>query len=236
MYLSAHRSASSEIKKDVLLPFVCDPRFPPDTLFVLAEGDFRFYEADCLGDECGVWPASTVKKEVGDSLRRAREEVAGAPASSSTTAAAADAAGAARSSGPEGPVADRGLQEGAGLGAEASAPPPQLAREQEDGPDLLTVLRTPRGKGRGGAESQTPPAVTSETQSRPRLFRESQPPPRSSASGAEPDASPRSESTRSFFGLSPDLPLCKPSMEVLDIVHIASTANRMRKGNFIWYA
>ena len=36
----------TENMKDIGFHFMMDPSFPPDTLFIVAEADFRFYEAD----------------------------------------------------------------------------------------------------------------------------------------------------------------------------------------------
>ena len=37
--------------EDVGFPYMMDARHSPDTLFLLADSDFRFFEADCFGDE-----------------------------------------------------------------------------------------------------------------------------------------------------------------------------------------
>ncbi len=37
--------------EDVGFPYMMDARHYPDTLFLLAGSDFRFFESDCFGDE-----------------------------------------------------------------------------------------------------------------------------------------------------------------------------------------
>ena len=36
--------------QDILIPYMCDPRHLPDTLFIVLEEDFRVYKADCTLD------------------------------------------------------------------------------------------------------------------------------------------------------------------------------------------
>ena len=36
---------------DVGFPYMMDARHSPDTLFLLADSDFRLFESDCLGDD-----------------------------------------------------------------------------------------------------------------------------------------------------------------------------------------
>ena len=38
----------------VALPYMMDPVHPDDTLFIVAEGDFRFYRADCEGEQANM--------------------------------------------------------------------------------------------------------------------------------------------------------------------------------------
>ena len=43
-------SAAPLLSQDVMLPYMADTNHCPDTLFLIAESDFRFYSADC-GDQ-----------------------------------------------------------------------------------------------------------------------------------------------------------------------------------------
>ena len=73
--------------EDVGFPYMMDARRSPDTLFLLADSDFRFFECDCFGDECLL---------IGSHRTAQRPDAAGEPQA---------AAGASRPAVPMEPIA-----------------------------------------------------------------------------------------------------------------------------------
>ena len=61
---------SHQLSQDIGFPFMLDPRFPEDTLFLTFEQDFRWYERDCL----------PVKEWLPACLCLAKDELEGGPA------------------------------------------------------------------------------------------------------------------------------------------------------------
>ena len=51
-FLLSAMSVAALLSQDTLLPYMADANHCPDTLFLIAESDFRFYSADC-GDHVG---------------------------------------------------------------------------------------------------------------------------------------------------------------------------------------
>lgn len=220
--------------QDILLPFVLDPRFPPDTFFLLAEGDFRFYEKDCLGEVGDRWPEIGAP-QVAERLQRAVAAggvgvAMGPPTSRGTDAAPSSVAGSSTD------APGRQLKRPELVFAPGGPPQSQRTGSQEAGTDLLAVLQTTTATRSSQAPPTAMPVAQPESQAPPVLLPESQTPPCLQPPDDAETKSLSCDSGRTFFGFAADMPDCWPSQELLDIVHIATHADRVDKGNFIWYA
>ena len=225
--------------KDILLPHCLDPRLPEDTLYIMAEGDYRMYEKDCWADKGLHWSTfagKTVAEQLHEDVRALLAASKGEPA----TGAGSEPRGAP--SGQQSAQPSALERTGESASPPASSPPaaagPEAPTTKQENPVEDVSQKTPADasalpRPAGSASPHTPATSVKTEGSQPSALPANPPEERSAKKFRVSQASKKAQQ-KCFLGWKTKPPRTKPSQELVDVIHIASAAERLARGNFIW--
>ena len=215
----------------MLLPYCLDRRYPTDTLFLLSEGDFRFYRRHLFGSMGARWThlgyesfKNALRRDTADACARdAKDEPDAVPSECEPVAALSHEASASR--------------------APHEAEDPEVIH-LEDAPssamDQRERLRATGALPKNGRLQPPPPPPKSWIQSASSETHIAGCRAKAAPSRNVPKCESHTKNDERvsdgdrFLVWERNFPHSRPSQELLDCVHIATAAHRKGVGNFIW--
>ncbi len=234
--------------QDVLLPYVQDTRLPEDCLFVVAEGDHRFYKRDLFSEQHDFTWKHIGVREYAQIIEEALKASVASDSGDRPATRSPEAKSESEQDGASGTSAKPAMESWHEAWNQVSSDN-RTAME-----DMATSRKRPAPKrmpSSGRRQPPPPPPSSSETSAAAgsrdpnpaRAISNTYPRLRTGASMESPTCCetattsatpPPRLSEKAIGGWDPVHPRCFPSEEIKDIVKVMTFAKRLGYGNFCW--